>query len=238
MVRRLGTVIAVYTPCFLNISRKQEVSMTKVDIHHYERRINAALRRIKTANHPKCNKKIIFEFYEYLVAEGLGKGRIAKYLYHLLKISGWMNKSFRRANRGDVIKLVQVIENQSYTAHTKHDYKIVIKRFFKWLRDSDKYPYEVDWIKTTIKETNSIIPEELLTEEEIKSLIDAAKHPRNKAMVAFLYESGCRVGELLSLQIRHVVFDVGNRKRILFPYVDLRCLTRSCHDCTAVCSQK
>lgn len=181
--------------------------MTKVDIHHYGERTNAALRRIKTGNHPKSNKKILFDFYEYLVAEGLSKGRIAKYLYHLLKISAWMNKPFRRANKSDVIKVVQVIENQHYTAHTKHDYKIVIKRFFKWLRNSDKYPTEVEWIKTTIKETNRIIPEELLTEEDVKKLIDAAKHPRNKAMVAFLYESGCRVGELLSLKIKHIEFD-------------------------------
>jgi site-specific recombinase XerD len=181
--------------------------MMKVDIHHYDRRIEAALRNIKNGNHNKSNKKILYEFYEYLVAEGLSKGRIAKYLWHLMKISEWMNKSFKKANKTDVIKLIQVIENQKYTAHTKHDYKIVVKRFFKWLRGSKNYPDEVEWIKTTIKETNTIIPDELLTEEDINKLIEVAKHPRDKAMIAFLYESGCRVGELLSLQIRHVVFD-------------------------------
>ena len=179
----------------------------KVDIHHYQRRVNVALRRIKNSKHPDINKKTLFEFYEYLVAEGLSKGRIAKYLYHLMKISEWMNKSFKKANKSDIIKVVQIIENQDYTPHTKHDYKIVIKRFFKWLKGSKNYPDEVEWIKSTIKETNKIIPEELLTEEEVKRLINAAQHPRNKAMVALLYESGCRVGELLSLQIKHITFD-------------------------------
>jgi integrase len=181
--------------------------MMKVDIHHYDRRIEAALRNIKKCDHPESNKKILHEFYEYLVAEGLSKGRIAKYLWHLMKISEWMDKPFRKANKNDVIRVVRVIENQEYTAHTKHDYKIVVKRFFKWLRGSKNYPDEVEWIKTTIKEANTIIPEELHTEEDINRLIDAAKHPRDKAMIAFLYESGCRVGELLSLKIKHVVFD-------------------------------
>lgn len=103
--------------------------------------------------------------------------------------------------------MANIIENQSYTAHTKHDYKIVVKRFFKWLRGTKNYPDEVEWIKTTIKEANTMIPEDLHTEEDINKLIDAAKHPRDKAMVAFLYESGCRVGELLSLKIKNVVFD-------------------------------
>jgi integrase len=111
--------------------------------------------------------------------------------------------------------VVQIIENQDYTPHTKHDYKIVIKRFFKWLKRSKNYPDEVEWIKSTIKKTNKIIPEELLTEEEVKRLINAAQHPRNKAMVALLYESGCRVGELLSLQIKHITFDEFGARVIL-----------------------
>ena len=124
-----------------------------------------------------------------------------------VKIGDWLDKPFKEATKKDIIKVVQIIETQDYTAHTKHDYKIVVKRFYQWLRSSDDYPEEVRWIKSTIKRNDSMIPDELLTAEEIKKLIETAEHPRNKAMISALYESGCRPSEFLYLCIKHIVFD-------------------------------
>ena len=42
----------------------------------------------------------------------------------------------------------------------------------------------------------------------MKALLAAAeKDPRDKAFIMTLWESGCRVGEILALRIRHVAFD-------------------------------
>ena len=38
-------------------------------------------------------------------------------------------------------------------------------------------------------------------------LVDAAEHIRDKSFIQTLYESGCRIGELLALQIKHVKID-------------------------------
>lgn|GEM_PF-2847052 len=54
-------------------------------------------------------------------------------------------------------------------------------------------------------------PSDLLTEEEIRAMLKAAEMDpplvakRNKAMIAFMYESGCRVGEVLSVRLSDVV---------------------------------
>jgi integrase len=48
---------------------------------------------------------------------------------------------------------------------------------------------------------------ELLTEGEIKKLIDVADNPRDKAFISTLYETGCRIGEFLSLKIKDSSFD-------------------------------
>jgi len=53
----------------------------------------------------------------------------------------------------------------------------------------------------------SKLPEELLTEEEIKRMIEVANHPRDKAIIAVLYDTGTRIGEMGSLKIKHIVFD-------------------------------
>jgi ribosomal protein L40E len=38
-------------------------------------------------------------------------------------------------------------------------------------------------------------------------LINSADKKRDKALIAVLYESGCRIGELLSLRMKHISFD-------------------------------
>ena len=54
---------------------------------------------------------------------------------------------------------------------------------------------------------NRKLPEEILTKEDIKKMIDAARTPRDRAIISVLYESGCRVGEFLSMRIKNVSFD-------------------------------
>jgi len=37
--------------------------------------------------------------------------------------------------------------------------------------------------------------------------VSSAINPRDKAFISLLYESGCRIGELLNLKIKNVEFD-------------------------------
>lgn len=51
-----------------------------------------------------------------------------------------------------------------------------------------------------------------LSEESVQRLIDAARTPRERAIVLLLYESGCRVGELASMKVG----DIDYEKRTIF----------------------
>lgn len=51
------------------------------------------------------------------------------------------------------------------------------------------------------------MPEALLSAEDLRKLADAAENPRDKALILSHYESGCRIGEILSLCIVNVAFD-------------------------------
>ncbi len=109
-----------------------------------------------------------------------------------------------------IIEFVSCIQRRDYTLWTKQDYKKIIKRFYKWLKGDDKiYPDEVSWINADVKRSELNLPGEgdLLTEDDIKKLINAANHPRDKALISMLYESGCRITELGGLRISDVKFD-------------------------------
>ena len=52
-----------------------------------------------------------------------------------------------------------------------------------------------------------MLPEELLTLEEVQKLIAALKNPRDRAIVAILFDSGLRISELAGVQIKNILFD-------------------------------
>ncbi len=170
--------------------------------------VEQVLERIKSASYIcKANKKYFIEFTNHCYAKGMTEVRILKYLYTLIQICKMFNKDFKKATKEDLIVLMRKIEQKDYADWTKHDYKVIIKCFYKWLNGDEEYPDKVKWIKTTMKNGNHKLPEELLSEKDIENLIKAANNSRNRAFVFTLYESGCRIGELLSLKIKHVSFD-------------------------------
>jgi len=102
---------------------------------------------------------------------------------------------------------VRWLEEQPYSAWTKQSYKVILKRFYRWLKGGDEgYPPEVRWIKTTLKEKEKLLPQDLLTEDEIERLVNATDNPRDRAFIMTLYETGGRIGEIGSLRIRDVTF--------------------------------
>jgi integrase/recombinase XerD len=88
---------------------------------------------------------------------------------------------------------------------TKYDYLVIIKRFFRWI-NKGKDPEYTEWIKPRVKNDYKL-PEEMLTEAEIKQMIEAAVHPRDKALIATFWDAGGRTGEIGELKIKHIVFD-------------------------------
>lgn len=183
---------------------------TKIDPHNYERQLKSAIRLVEESDLSERNKKIIFRFKDHCVREGLSKPRVIKLLILLRIIGLEIVKDFDKAKRRDIERYVTLIQEKDISVWTKHDYKVALKKFYKWLKQTDDgYPEEVKWIKTNVKKIEKKLPRisDLLKEDEVKNLINNADHPRNKAFIALLYESGCRISELLTLKIRDVSFD-------------------------------
>jgi len=182
----------------------------KIDLYDYDRQIGQTIGRIKKSDTSEANKKIILKFCDDCSIKGLSKPRVLFYLTRLLVISRLFKKDFTNANKEDIMKLVQRLNERELSEATKKDSRITIKRFYQWLRGIEEkgvYPDEVKWIPTTLKHDKHVFPEELLTEDEINKMINTSEHPRDKAIIATLADSGCRIGELLTLRLKHLVFD-------------------------------
>ncbi|MCH8029733.1 MAG: tyrosine-type recombinase/integrase [Candidatus Dadabacteria bacterium] len=182
--------------------------MTK--IHNFEGNFKSQLKRIEKSKISKSNKDILFKFKDYLLSEGIGYAKITKYLQDLVKFERMLEKTFKRANEQDIRKVISEINQTNLSEHTKRGFKLIIKRFYWYLRGFKKrgiYPPEVEWISLTISSNHKKLPEELLTEEEIKDTIQNCETIRDKALIITLAESGARVSEIGNMQIKHVSFE-------------------------------
>lgn len=189
------------------------------DAHDFPKRLEKKISSIrKSQTILPDNRNLIVDFYQACLADGLTAGRILKHVYNLVSISSWLGKSFIEAKKDDIAKLVVKIDvatyrhtrtgiEKPYSEISKRDFRVTLKKFFKWLRGTGEAPEEVKWIRTHERANQHKLPEDMLTEEEVERLINNAKNPRDKALIAALYESGCRIGELIFLKIGQVIFD-------------------------------
>lgn len=171
--------------------------------------VEGALRRCREdAEVSPENKAVIDSFAKQRLAKGIGRLRVAKCVYCLRFMAKWLAKPFDKATKEDLISMVGGLENKPYSENTRHDFKVVLKMFYKWLKGNDEsFPPEISWLKAVLKNKTHKLPEELLSEDEVLAMARKAEHPRDKAFVLVLYESGCRIGELLSLRMKNVLFD-------------------------------
>ena len=172
------------------------------DVHFYSRRYEIAIRLLRQSGISPRNKELIEKFCNDCFAQGIKAGRVQKYAYILRKVAEWLGKDFEKAAEDDLKRVVAMINTSSFTEWTKYDYKRSIKKFFRWLGREEL----ISWLRCSDVK-NRKLPEEILTEEDIKKMIDAARTPRDRAVISVLYESGCRAGEFLSMRIKNVSFD-------------------------------
>ncbi|MFP3871319.1 MAG: tyrosine-type recombinase/integrase [Candidatus Aenigmatarchaeota archaeon] len=170
-------------------------------IADYDRKNPQLLKRIEDAEEiTQGNKKNLQDFARELKVQDYSKARIYKLLQHLKKIAENIDFEFEEATEEDIKEAVAWIKDRDLADSTKRDYKVVLKRFYKWIGNGE-YPKCVSWINTTSKQKNGSLPEDMLTEEDIQELIDHAQHPRDKALISLLWETGARIGELIDLKV-------------------------------------
>ncbi|MCX6819615.1 MAG: tyrosine-type recombinase/integrase [Candidatus Aenigmarchaeota archaeon] len=187
----------------------------KIEVHNYEAVRKLQERLLDEADILPGNKQHIRAFISfYKSREIIGESRSAKYLWLLRRIAGLVNKPFKEMDENDMNELLSQIQETKrldgnpLSPNTKRDFRIAISRFWRWLF-YDEYkgeaPPQIRGVKTT--HTNSCKEPEIYTKDEIKTIVNGMTTIRDKAFFMCLYDLQCRVGELLSRQIKHIRYN-------------------------------
>ena len=200
----------------------RKMSAEYIDIHNYNEKYDKTIDYLKRSKISKRNKKLIKEFDNTLsLIDQVSVSRRIRVIGYLINIAKrYMEKDFDKAQKEDIKKAVKIInDRKDYSVWTKQGYRMIIKKFYRWLAHGDEYnnpenkhnyPKKVSWISCTIKADRipKVTAEDVLTENEITRLLETeADDVKNEAILAVLYESGCRIGEHGSVRIRHVKKD-------------------------------
>ena len=152
------------------------------------------------------SKKYLMQYINFMRAKGLTDRTIAKNLYCLSNFLQTVpDLDISKIGKDRMTKAIADIERSKYAPKTKQNIKASIKSFYKHIIGNDEfYPENVRWIKTSLQQNKKVIPEEILNEDDIGKLLNASNDIRDKAIIALLYDSGVRIGELLSMKIKDV----------------------------------
>jgi site-specific recombinase XerD len=190
-------------------------SMSKENIHNYDRRLERTLINLKKSILSEANKELLIKFHDYMFLQGLSVAKIERYLYDAYRFGLMFNSDLENATKDNIQKIVIEIEKNDWTPSSKSTFKLMIRKLYKFIEgieEKEIYPERVKWIHTHIKKSNEKLPEELLTPEEVVSIIGCADNFRDKAFISTLYETGCRISELALVKIKQIQFDVYGAK--------------------------
>jgi integrase/ribosomal protein L40E len=156
------------------------------------------------------------EFLEYLVLKGAKPATVECYL-EAIRTLGADGKPYEELTREDLVEWMRRLPQMRrdgknggrYHPNTVEKLKRLGKSFLLWVHTSGDRSRGVPEVLRAVRyrQPRMDLRKDILSEEEIRKLVDAAERQRDRALIFVGYESGCRAGELLGLRLRDVKLD-------------------------------
>lgn len=173
------------------------------------------LHRLQNSDLDEGVKSRIKEFIDDIrLKDNLSENRLYYYAVRIRKVAEILGDRLLTAEAPDMKRAISEIASRrhkngvKYSENTVEDYKIAVKRFYRWLLSNDsEIPENVKWIKKKRVTNRNVKPDGLITEAEMSLMLENCKNARDRALFSLLYDSGCRIGEIMSLTNKDVDFD-------------------------------
>jgi integrase/recombinase XerD len=155
--------------------------------------------------------------------DGLSKNTIYNYQLHLMRFATFMSKNVEEITTLDIRMYLSaimkkfILKNSTIATETS-----ILKSFFSWLENEgyiDKSPLrKIKQIKTEKRLRKA------MTIDEVERLRDGCKTQRQTALFEFMYSTGCRLSEIVGVNIQNInwnenslkVVGKGNKERVVY----------------------
>lgn len=169
------------------------------DVQNYRRKFENQLAKVDDAAIDERDREAIHNWVRHLDADGeRNRGTIVNLLNRIRLSAERSDVPLVEMDRQDVDSLLFDLKHDHGLAEgTRRNYRKALKQFHRW--DG------ADWVEDFVigvSPDREVDPNDLLTDDEIQALLDAASKPRDKALIALLADTGLRIGAIASLRIR------------------------------------
>lgn len=169
------------------------------DVQEYGRKLQNQLEKLAAADIVEADREAIREFVDYLdLRTDNGQGTIISNLNRLRLAAERGETPLTEAEERDITALMATLKREyGLKEGILREYPKALRKFCKWRG--------VEWgddLEIGPSPDRSVDPDQLLTEDEIETILDVAENPRDKAAIALLADTGLRIGALASLRVR------------------------------------
>ena len=176
-------------------------------IYRVKENLDTVKQRLRNSILPDNVKEKIFEFVDVL-REGSGIKEHRQYFYfeRLIILSDVLGEKILNPSKQDVLKAISELRDRTTIRHTAYspstisDFKKVLKKFVKYANDGELPKFWNDIHSEKIRSRYSAA-DQMITYDELQSLLNACKNLRDKALISILWDSGIRASELLQLKV-------------------------------------
>lgn len=161
---------------------------------------------------PAENFTVMRRYLRRVENQGLKPASVALTYQTLQVFSQWLTKPLESLTEDDILDFLDYMNDfefvkgdktKKYSQVSIQTYKVQLKKFFTAIGK----PELSAALRTRNVKREKKDRKDLLTKQEIERLINAAICPRDKALIATLYESGARKGEILSCKVNDAEFN-------------------------------
>ena len=185
--------------------------MEKRDLYKEEDKLRRVISHLERSDIAPENKQLVKSFVRDLQVDGIKALRIIRYILTLrFCVERWCSKPYNEWTEEDLKDVLLSIGKAGYKTGTVNEYRKGLRKFFSW-HYGDANPFH-KLLKGNRRDQH--LPQ-TIDEDTVFKLIDTAKSPQDKALIATLYDGGFRVGELAGLTWQDIQFNEhGARVRV------------------------
>jgi len=149
-----------------------------------------------------ADKETIAQFLNNLQARGVSFRRLLKYLEKFKGVKPFLKKDLVSLSGVEIDALLVAVNSSArWTAWTKHDYQLALKKFYRFIDGNDERAGRIKII-TPLPEL--VDESTALTLEDVRKLEYYCRNEKDKAIIRILFDSGLRSSEFLGLKIGSV----------------------------------
>ncbi|MHC1627343.1 MAG: tyrosine-type recombinase/integrase, partial [Candidatus Nezhaarchaeales archaeon] len=165
-------------------------------------RVAKALRHIEeylaSVKNPE-SKALLEKLLSYRVAQGLSPRTNEYVIRYLSLLANEISKPLSQASLDEIHFFLSKVREERGSGALFQAVKAI--KIFLGFIGREREVKQIRWPRDKPQLPN------VLTVDEVKAMIKATRSLKWKALIAVLYEGGCRAGEITSLRIRDVTFD-------------------------------